>query len=282
MRVAGVQMDVVLGDIEGNLRRMTERVREACANGAELVVFPECAVTGYCFDSREQALPYSQEIPGPAVETLARLAGELDCGIVFGLLERSEEQLFNAAVLVDGSGLLGSYRKVHLPWLGVDRYVDYGDRPFDIVTFRGVRLGLNICYDAGFPEPARCLALLGADVIVLPTNWPPGGSAASEYAINTRALENTIYYVAVDRIGVEKGCEFIGQSRICDPLGRTLAHAAHARDAIIYADVNPDLSRNKHLVRTPGTNEVNRIADRRPEMYGQIVQPHSLVRPGHR
>lgn len=280
MRIAGVQIDVEIGNVAGNLAKMSDQMHEAVRHGAQLVIFPECALTGYCFDSRDAALPYSEAIPGRATESFQMVCRELDCLVAFGLLERAESKLFNAAALVGPEGLIGSYRKVHLPWLGVDRYVDYGDREFSVQTARGIRVGLNICYDAGFPEPARCLALLGADLILLPTNWPPGAECAAEYAINTRALENTIYYAAVNRVGVERGCTFIGQSRICDPLGRTLAHANHAREEILYADVLPDLSRNKHLIRVPGTNEVNRIADRRPEMYGPIVAPHHLQRPG--
>lgn len=282
MRIAGVQMDVQLADIAENMSRMESRLREAAQQGAELVVFPECALTGYCFNSRDEATPYSQTLPGPAVAQFQKLCAELDCLTAFGLLEAAEGQLYNAVALVGPEGLIATYRKVHLPWLGVDRYTDYGDRPFATQAVRGVQLGMNICYDAGFPEPARCLALLGADLVILPTNWPPGAEAAAEYAINTRALENTIYYAAINRVGVERGCRFIGQSRICDPLGRTLAHANHAKEEILYADVNPDLSRNKHLVRVAGTNEVNRIADRRPEMYAPLVAGHNLRRPGGR
>jgi predicted amidohydrolase len=282
MRIAGVQMDVMLGDVPGNLKRMIERLRTAHANGAELIVFPECALTGYCFDSIAQARVHAQTIPGPATAEFQEVCSELDCRVVFGLLEADGERVFNAVAMVGPNGVLGSYRKVHLPYLGVDRYTDYGDRPFAVQDIGPARIGLNICYDAGFPEPARCLTLLGADLLVLPTNWPPGAEAAAEYAINTRAMENAVYYIAVNRVGVEKGFQFIGQSRICDPLGRTLAHANHTNEEILYAEINVARSRKKHLVRVEGLNEVDRIADRRPEMYAPIVEPHSLVRPRDR
>ena len=280
MRIAGVQMDIELGNIPGNLQRMQQRLGEAVDHGANLVIFPECALTGYCFNSRDEGAEYAETLPGPATEAMQRACAEQNCLAVFGLLERDGESLFNASVLVGPDGMLATYRKVHLPWLGVDRFTDYGDREFEVQSVGGGRIGMNICYDAGFPEPARCLALLGADLIVLPTNWPPGAEAAAEYAINTRALENTIYYAAINRVGVERGCTFIGQSRICDPLGRTLAHANHAREEILYAEIDPQLARGKHLIRQAGTNEVNRIADRRPEMYAPLVAPHRLARPG--
>ncbi len=280
MRIAGVQMDVELGNVLGNFARMTERLREAAAQGARLIIFPECALSGYCFDSREEALPHAEPLPGPATDSFQLICRELNCLVAFGLLEEQENKLYNSVALVGPDGLLAVYRKTHLPWLGVDRYTDYGDEAYSVTEVDNVRIGLNICYDAGFPEPARCLALLGADLIALPTNWPPGAEAAAEYAINTRALENTLYYAAVNRVGVERACAFIGQSRICDPLGRTLAHANHTDEEILYADIDPEMSRRKHLIRTAGSNEVNRIADRRPELYQPIVAPHKLPRPG--
>ena len=159
-------------------------------------------------------------------------------------------------------------------------YTDFGDRPFAVHEINGVRIGMNICYDGGFPESGRILALMGADLIVLPTNWPPGAEAAADFAINTRAMENTVYYAAADRVGVERGVPFIGKSKICDPLGKTLAFADHTNEEILYAEIDVARSRNKHLIRKAGVNEVNRIADRHPEMYGKLVEPHSLKRPG--
>ena len=282
MRIAAVQMDVRLADVAGNLAAMSARAETARANGAKIIIFPECALTGYCFDSRAEAMPYAQAIPGPATEAMTSLCRELDVSAVFGLLEKSGDQLFNAAALVGPEGLIASYRKVHLPWLGIDRYTDYGDRPFAVHSAGDVRVGINICYDAGFPESGRCLSLLGADLIVLPTNWPPGAECSAEYAINTRAMENTIYYAAVNRVGVERGFSFIGHSRICDPFGRTLAHAPHTDEVILYADIDVAKARKKHQVRIPELNEVDRIADRRPEMYEPIVRPQNLVRPGKR
>ena len=280
MRIAAVQMDVTLADIAGNLLRMITKTRETRVAGAELTIFPECALTGYCFDSIDEARPYAESIPGPSVDKMVALCAELGGFVVFGLLEKEGARVFNALALVGPQGLIGSYRKIHLPRLGVDMYTDFGDRPFAVYEINGLRIGMNICYDGGFPESGRCLALLGADLIVLPTNWPPGAEAAADYAINTRAMENTVYYAAADRVGVERGVPFIGKSKICDPLGKTLGYADHTHEEILYADVDVSRSRNKHLIRKAGVNEVNRIADRHPEMYSKLVEPHSLQRPG--
>ena len=280
MRIAAVQMDFTIADVTGNLNRMIDKVRETRQAGAKLTVFPECALAGYCYDSLDEARPYAETIPGPSVNKMAAVCKELGGFVVFGMLERDGDRLFNALALVGPDGLVGSYRKIHMPYLGIDRFANYGDRPFAVHEIDGVKIGLSICYDGGFPEPARCMALLGADLIVLPTNWPTNAEPAADYAINTRALENTIYFASCDRIGIERGVSFIGKSRICDPLGKTITMADHANEAILYADIDVARARNKHLIRQAGINEVNRFADRRPEMYGKIVEPHSLKSPG--
>lgn len=280
MRIAAVQMDVKLADVPGNLARMIAKHRETRAAGANLTIFPECALTGYCFTSLEESLPYTETIPGPSVNKMSAVCAELGGYVVFGMLERDADRVFNALALVGPKGLVASYRKIHLPYLGVDMFTDFGDQPFAVHEIDGVKIGMNICYDGGFPESARSLALMGADLIVLPTNWPPSADITADHTTNARAGENTVYYAAVDRIGEERGVNFIGKSRICDPLGKTLASADHTDEAILYADIDVSRARNKHLIRKAGSNEVNRIADRRPEMYGKILEPHSLKRPG--
>src|ERR1019366_4698790 len=98
--------------------------------------------------------------------------------------------LFNACALVGPDGVIGVYRKVHLPFLGVDRWVDPGDRPFVVHEAGALRVGMHICYDGSFPETGRVLSLLGADLLVLPTNWPTHAETAAEHMIATRAMEN--------------------------------------------------------------------------------------------
>lgn len=279
MKVAGVQMDITLMDVERNLARMAEKLREAVAQGAELVVFPESAVSGYCFKSIEEARPYAQTIPGEATRHFEQLCQELNCHCVVGMLELAGEQVFNVAVLIGPAGVLATYRKVHLPFLGVDRYTDYGDRPFAVQTVGDINIGLNICYDASFPEAARCLTLLGADLIVLPTNWPTEARCNADYLPNTRAMENAVYYMAIDRVGTERGVTFVGHSRIVAPNGQTLAEGSKEGEEILYATVDPTWSRYKHLVRIPGESEIHRLADRRPEMYGLLTEPHDLKTP---
>jgi len=144
----------------------------------------------------------------------------------------------------------------------------------------GLRVGINICYDSAFPEATRTLALLGADLVALPTNWPPGAECVAAHVLNTRAMENAVYFAAANRVGTERGFEFIGRSRICATKGETLAASEDTSETILYAEIDPELSRNKTAVREPGRHAIDRMADRRPEMYGKLIESHSLSRPG--
>lgn len=280
MKIAGVQMDVKFGDIDGNINRIIERLRETVANGAYLTVFPECSVTGYCFKSLEEAREYAQPLPGEATQRIAEACKELNSYAVFGMIERSGNETYNAAVMTGASGVIGSYRKIHLPYLGLDQFASYGDRPFEVVEAGDLKVGMNICYDSAFPESSRALSMAGADLIALPTNWPPGAQGISDYAINTRAMENGVFYAAINRVGDERGFTFIGRSSICDPSGKTLAKAEHRNEEILYAEIDPAAARKKQVVRVPGEHAIDRMADRRPEMYGALVEPHNLKRPG--
>jgi len=266
-------MDVAFADVPTNLRRMQDRLTETAGAGAALTIFPECALTGYCFESSAEAMACAQSIPGPATEALSATCRQLNTHAVFGLLEADGERLFNACVLIGPDGLVARYRKAHLPSLGVDRFTTPGEGPFAVHEVAGLRVGMNICYDYSFPEAARVLMLAGADLIALPTNWPEGSRKGATYLINARAHENHLYYFAVDRVGRERGFDFIGLSRCCNPDGDVIAEAAHDREAVLYAEIDPAFARRKHLVKIPGKHEVHRIRDRRPELYRPVVEP---------
>ena len=267
-------MDPKLGRVDENLKCIVERLGEAAAAGANLVVFPECALSGYGFSSREEGLAHAVPIDGLAVNNVITACEQHRCYGIFGLLERDGSRLFNACVLTGPDGVIGCYRKVHLPYLGIDMFVDPGDRPFAVHDAGGVRVGMHICYDGSFPETARVLSLLGADLLVLPTNWPTHSECAAEHMIPTRAMENTVYAMAVNRVGEESGFRFIGSSSIVDPNGRVLARASVDGDEVITAEVDPARARQKHLVRVPGRHEINRIGDRRPGFYQALVAPN--------
>ena len=271
VKIAAVQMEPRLKKKNENLEKITLRTREATGEGAELIVFPECALTGYVFNSRKEALPYAETVPGPTTEKLAELCHELGVHVVVGMLEIDGDRLYNVAVLVGSQGLVGKYRKAHLPFLGVDRFLDHGDRPFQVYRTPIGNIGMHICYDCNFPETARVMALQGADILALPTNWPTGRGNISLYVVNSRALENLLHVVAADRVGVERGSTFLGMSKIVRAGGDTLAEGSRDNEEILYAEVSLAEARQKHIVFKPGEFELDFIGDRRPELYGRIT-----------
>jgi len=273
IKMAAVQTEPRLMETGENLRSILHAAREAADNHADLIVFPECSLTGYVFSSRQEALPFAETIPGPSTEKLVCLCRELRVYVIFGLLEKESDKLFNAAALLGPQGLIGKYRKNHLPFLGVDRFVDIGDQPFRVHGTPAGNIGLHICYDIAFPESSRVLALLGADVLALPANFPQGrGEKFITYVVSARAIENRVHVVSANRVGSERGASFAGLSKIVDASGETLSLASPDREEIIYGEVSLESARQKHLDIIPDEYEVDYVQDRRPELYGVITQ----------
>jgi predicted amidohydrolase len=273
VKVAGVQMDITLGNPEANLQKIHARLQETTAAGAKLTVFPECTTTGYCFESFDEAFEYSEDAGGNSITSVCEMCADLNTSAVIGFLERDENRkLYNSVAMITPACVLGRYRKIHLPFLGVDRFTTSGTCADAVFGADNLRVGLNICYDSSFPEAARSLALAGADLIVLPTNWPPGSGRVADFIPNARALENNVYYMSVNRVGTERGFEFIGKSKICDTKGGVLASADHADETILYATIDPAEARQKHLVAVPGKHEVHRFKDRHPSTYGWLTK----------
>lgn len=268
--VAGVQMDIVLGDISTNLERIESSLSHESLAESNVVVFPECTVCGYCFENRQQALAASDTVGGDTTQQLIAIAAKFDKVLIVGMLERERDDIYNTCVLVGPGGLIGKYRKTHLPYLGVDRFVAPGKDVPPVFDVGNLRIGVCICYDASFPEVPRILALQGADIVVLPTNWPCGGAEfAVEHLPSMRAMENHVYFLAVNRIGSEGGFQFLGQSKLCAPGGQTLACA---EEGIIAAEISPQLAREKRIERQPSPHVIDRFADRRPELYRLLVE----------
>jgi 5-aminopentanamidase len=278
-RIAGVQTNVTFADTLANLATMKRWLSDTRLDGCDLVVFPECMLSGYCYDSLDEAWPHSQTVPGPATDELTEVCKRQNRFVAFGLLEKNEQgELYNSCALVGPNGLVGVYRKVHLPYLGIDRFVTRGAEPYAVHDIGGLRVGMHICYDGSFPESARVMALQGADLLILPTNWPPGAETFAKYLPNARALENNVYYLTVNRVGNERGFRFIGQSRLCDTNGNSMCDGPVEGEAILIGDINVEQARNKRLVRVPGKHVIDRMADRCPEYYSLVAQPHNLVR----
>ena len=278
IKCAVAQMDPQLGERDHNLRRIEDLLIQATEQGAQLTVFPECATTGYGFPTLGAARAVAETVPGPTTEHLVQVCREhrLSGGgpyVVVGLLEadRHTDHVYNSAALVGPEGLVGTYRKAHLPLLGVDRFTTPGDTGFQVWETSIGRIGIAICYDLRFPEALRVLALSGADIIALPTNWPDGSQNAPQFVTRTRALENRVFVLACNRCGEESGFWFFGHSQILDPGGHVLAEAEDS-ETICYATIDPLAARQKRIVLRPGEFELDTVGDRRPDLYSRLVE----------
>lgn len=281
MLLACVQTDIRFSDVPANLNRVLSWVERAGKSGADLVVMPECMLSGYAYSSREEAIPHAVPITDPVFKAIADKAAETSLHVTLGFLEKDGDRLFNASAMVGPKGVVGHYRKVHLPHLGIDRFVDRGDFPYQVheatlASGETCNVGLAICYDCSFPEPMRVLALEGADVIALGTNWPNGAAHTADVVPPARSMENHLYFVAANRVGEENGFGFCGCSSICGPDGVVLAKTGSDGEIMLLAEADLQLARNKRIERAPGgAHVIHRFDDRRPEFYGRIGESRS-------
>jgi predicted amidohydrolase len=273
IRVAACQMDPQLGEVDRNLEHIERVVAEAATAGAKLVVLPEAAVTGYVFENLDEALTVAQRAVAVAEQRLADAAVKAGVALIVGTLEAEAREVFNTALIFSGDGRRFRYRKMHLPYLGVDRFATPGPDAPEVYDLAGMRVGVLICYDLRFPEAARICALEGADLVALPTNWPVGVEFHPGIFAPARAAENHVYLLACDRVGEERGTTFIGRSILLDCNGKELAVASDTEEAILFGDVDPDLARQTHHRRIPGEHEWDTINDRRPGLYGRLLKP---------
>ncbi|MGH2357799.1 MAG: carbon-nitrogen hydrolase family protein, partial [Candidatus Limnocylindria bacterium] len=233
----------------------------------------EAAVTGYAFASADEAMPAARRASAVAADRLAEMAKRYRLDLICGCIEAEGDDLYNAALLLTADGRRYVYRKTHLPFLGVDRFVTPGEDPPFVVNLGAVRVGMLVCYDLRFPEAARICALDGADLIALPTNWPVGVEFHPELFAPARAAENHCYLIAADRVGTERGTTFIGRSLVVDFDGRRLAEAGGTDEELLLAEINPEAARMTHVRRRPGEHEWDTIADRRPGLYDRLLEP---------
>jgi predicted amidohydrolase len=273
LRVAACQIDPKIGEVETNLERIGRAVAEAVAAGAGLVVLPEAAVTGYAFASLDEALPVARRASALAENLLASLAQTHRVTIVCGTLESAGDEVYNVALVLLPDGRRFRYRKMHLPFLGIDRFATPGPDAPPVVEVEGLRFGVLICYDLRFPEAARICALEGADLIVLPTNWPVGVDFHPGIFAPARAAENHCYLLACDRVGTERGTTFIGRSLLVDYDGKQLAIASDTEEELLLGEIDPAAARATHVRRRPGEHEWDTIADRRPGLYERLLRP---------
>ncbi|MHB0774956.1 carbon-nitrogen hydrolase family protein [Halomonas sp. WWR20] len=221
MQIALAQLASREGDIANNLSRVVDCVRDSDPATA-LMIFPETQLTG--FAEPGHVVDRALTLDGPELATLINLSREHDTALALGLLERAGEAIYNTTVLITPEqGLALRYRKTHL-WPDERDLVSPGDS-VSCVAWRGYRIGLLICYDLEFPEPARALAAMGTDLLVVTNgNMDPYGPVHAR-AAQARAQENQCFLAMANRAGEGAGLTFAGESALVAPDGELLFRA---------------------------------------------------------
>lgn len=265
-RLAVCQFEPVLLDKAANLNKIEDMAQRAVLAGAQLVIFPECCITGYklgktLYNIAEQAEVIKGNNRGPSVRRMEKLADDLKTQLIFGIPELSDETTYNSAVHVAPEiGVLGSYHKVHM-WETEGEVFLEGDEYF-VQNAPAGRLGSLICYDLEFPEAGRILALMGAHLIAVSTaNMVPWGQYQRVFA-RSRAMENSVFVAVANCIGKMGPTEFLGGSIIVDPYGRVLAEAGDS-EAVLVGDINLE-------TLDKAAEETGYFKKRRVGIYGRI------------
>jgi N-carbamoylputrescine amidase len=280
MRVAAIQMSMAV-DTATNIVVAERLVRDAAAQGAHIVLIPELFEGHYfCKDQRAEELQRARPLDGhPTIAHFAKVARELQVVLPLSLFERANNAYFNTVVVVDADGaVLGKYRKSHIPdgpGYSEKFYFSPGDTGFRVWQTKFGAVGVGICWDQWFPEAARSMALLGADVILYPTaigsepqNPTWDSSAHWQRVMQGHAAANLVPVVAANRTGREVGnpttVTFYGSSFITDATGEKVAEAGRDDERVLVAEI--DVEANRAMRAAWGL-----FRDRRPELYGALT-----------
>ena len=262
------------------VERMLALLEQAKGQGVELIAYPEMALTTY-FPKKVRAdfdQFFETEVPPKALEPLLRRAAQARVALHVGFCEKAQGRYFNTALLTDRDGrLCGTFRKIHLPGTKAPDgfaqvyepyYFAHGDTGYRVFDAAGARVGVAICQDRRYPESYRCLALQGAEIILIGYNTPISALALdlNELCLRSGAYANLCFVVGVAKAGVEDGVELIGGSCIIDPLGQVLARAATTGDELVQARLDLDQMR-------PVRKRWNFLGRRQPQHYGLVQQP---------
>ncbi len=260
MRVICCQLAPEVGELERNLEMASAAIDAATRAGGDVIVLPELVTSGYCFDSITEARSLAM---GPDHPVFSRWAtGPV---VVAGFAELGDDgALYNSAVLLDGTGVRAVYRKTHL-WDAEKLYFRPGQDPPPVIDTAIGRIGMMVCYDMEFPEMTRSVAVRGADLLAVPTNWPwsdhPAALPAAEVVIAMAAARvNRMPIACCDRRGTERGQPWQEATTIIGAHGWPLASAAES--AMAWADVDVADGRDKQI---SGRNHL--LGDRRPDLY---------------
>ncbi|MGQ0544845.1 MAG: nitrilase-related carbon-nitrogen hydrolase [Betaproteobacteria bacterium] len=262
-------------DKEKNLEKAVRLAYEAARNRANIICFPELCTTVYMpFENDARHFASAEEVPGPSVSRMARVARETGMVVVFPLFERDGGHYYNAAVVLGPDGqVVGKYRKSSIPTTelipgGSEQfYFKPGDLGYPVFeTPFGLRIGIIICYERNQVEPARCIGLNGADVLFVPVATVAVTRPWWEVLLRAHAIHNLYYVAACNKVGLDMGGAnepYYGCSMFVDPTGYVMAQASETEEQIIYAELEPSVVREARRKWTF-------YEDRRPELYGAI------------
>ena len=277
VRIAVAQYAPTVGDVEANRGAAVRWAERAAADHVDLLVLPELASSGYVFASESEAAASAEDAEhGELVDALTAVCARgMHC--VVGVNERDGAVRHNSAVVVGPRGHIATYRKLHLfndekSWFAPGGELPVLDLPFG-------RVGMVICFDLWFPEAARALALAGAEIIAVPTNWvasfrrqvyDAAGYCLGDIVAMATAAQNGVVMACADRVGVERDVRFLGCSIIVGPEGWPLrGPAGPEEETLLVADVDLDTVATARR-RTPRNHLID---DRRPDSYNVVVVP---------
>ena len=267
LTLAVVQFTPKFGEKQNNLSRMRELVEDVTADS---MVFPELCTSGYFFQSRAEVATAAETVDGTGGEFFRNMARSKNAVVVAGFAERHKKNLYNACLIaVPEVKNPYVYRKTHLFYKETACF-DPGDTGFFVVEDkkRDVCIGPMVCYDWRFPESARVLTLLGADLIVCPANLV---TEAWRRVMPARAIENNVYLAVANRAGLEKRqgeeLRFKGNSANYDFSGQEIKKAGEEKDEVLLAEIYPAKTRDKSF------NPINDVlTDRQPQHYGPLTR----------
>lgn len=262
MRVGFAQFSPVFGNPVQNL----EKIKQAIATtSAELLVFPELCLTGYAFANKtNMEKVYALQQSTNWFNQLQQSSQSYEIALLLGFIEKEGKTFYNSAIFIQPNGEWFVYRKTHLFFREPELFAAGNTGPL-LVEWKGVKYGIGICLDYLYPEYWRKLALMGADVFLLPSNLVTDNG---QPLMNARSRENKVYSLIANRIGTEKGITFCGKSQIIDPNGNILVESMQ-EEMIAVTEINVKLARDKHLLTRNGISYNDIFGGRRLEMYGE-------------
>jgi len=265
MKIGYIQFKPEFGEKEKNLKRILKLLKAGAKLEADLLVLPELSNTGYRFISKSELESLSEKIPdGKTTETLTRAAEEFNMYVVTGVCERSGNNYYNSAILVGPDGYIAKYRKTHL-FDEEKIWFTEGDIPYQVHDICKARVGMMICFDWFFPEVVRILALKGAQIICHPSNLI---LPYCQKAIMGATIQNMVFIITANRVGVERGIRFTGMSQIIDPKMRVLARSDDKSEEVRVVEVDPASADSKKI-----TERNNLWEDRRLDLYKPLLEP---------